>query len=132
VCVCVCARAYLDFVFISLVFCIIREKKSDLLCRRNVERIERDEAEKLRFDYWCVCCCNCCFVKRARKTTGKRMTYTKSSSFVHQSVQLSQFCFFFVQSDFLSREGHISTFVTHAQWDGQKTTLGPGRWAIKN
>ena len=41
-----CARAYLDFVFISLVFCIIRERKSGLLCRRNVERIERDEAEK--------------------------------------------------------------------------------------
>ena len=132
-CVCVCARAYLDFVFISLVFCIIRERKSDLLCRRNVERIERDEAEKLRFDYWCVCCCNCCFVKRARKNNRKTNDVYKIF-FVRPSVRSTfTVLFLFCTIGFsFSRGANIYTFVTHAQWDGQKTTLGPGRWAIKN
>ena len=78
-----------------------------------------------RFNYWCVCCCNCCFVGRANKN-NRKTNDVYQIFFVHSFVS-----FLYNRIFFLARGKYLYVLHTCAV-DGQKTTLGPGRWATKN
>lgn len=71
-CVCVCVCTCLSgFCFHFTCFLHNKGEKKWFVMPSKCGKDRERWSGEMRFDYWCVCCCNCCFVKRARKNNRK-------------------------------------------------------------